>query len=86
MIELWTLLPDETKLLRNKTGPTRLGFAVMLKAFQHEMRFPYNAHEVPDPVIDYVDLIHRDDTGLVRAVTEAEFAASVVQLQHLQSA
>ena len=54
LIDLWTLLPSETELLRNKTGPTRLGFAVMLKAFQHEGRFPYNAHEVPDPVIDYV--------------------------------
>ena len=27
----WTLLPSEAALLANKTGPTRLGFAVLLK-------------------------------------------------------
>jgi hypothetical protein len=26
LTELWTLLPDELKLLANKTGATRLGF------------------------------------------------------------
>jgi hypothetical protein len=30
----WTLLPSEAALLANKTGPTRLGFAVLLKFFQ----------------------------------------------------
>ena len=54
LIDTWTLLPTETDLLRNKTGPTRLGFAVMLKAFQHEGRFPYNTHEVPEAVVEYV--------------------------------
>ena len=33
LVEHWTLLPNELKLLGNKTGPTRLGFAVLLKAF-----------------------------------------------------
>ncbi len=32
----WTLLPSEAALLANKTGPTRLGFAVLLKFF-HSM-------------------------------------------------
>ncbi len=31
----WTLLPSEAALLANKTGPTRLGFAVLLKFFQY---------------------------------------------------
>jgi len=31
LIELWTLLPSEKQWLANKTGPTRLGFAVLLK-------------------------------------------------------
>lgn len=39
-----------------------------------------------EPHARYDSLIHRDDTGLVRAVTEAEFAASVAELQHPQSA
>jgi len=29
----WTLLPSEAALFANKTGPTRLGFAVLLKFF-----------------------------------------------------
>ncbi len=47
LIDPWTLLPAERELLGNKTGATRLSFTVMLKAFQHEGRFSYNAHEVP---------------------------------------
>ena len=36
LVEHWTLLPRETELLTNKTGATRLGFAVLLKFFQLE--------------------------------------------------
>ena len=36
----WILLPSEAALLANKTGPTRLGFAVLLKFFQYAARFP----------------------------------------------
>ena len=31
LVEFFTLLPDETALLRNKSGATRLGFALLLK-------------------------------------------------------
>ena len=34
LAEHWTLLPVEAALLANKTGPTRLGFAVLLKFFR----------------------------------------------------
>jgi hypothetical protein len=44
----WTLLPSEATLLANKTGPTRLGFAVLLKFFQYAARFPLSMQEVPD--------------------------------------
>ena len=30
LIEHWTILPGERKLIGNKHGPTRLGFAVLL--------------------------------------------------------
>jgi hypothetical protein len=36
----WTLLPSEAALLANKTGPTRLGFAVLLKFFQYGLVSP----------------------------------------------
>jgi hypothetical protein len=34
LAEHWTLLPSEQALLSNKSGATRLGFAVLLKFFQ----------------------------------------------------
>ena len=33
LAEHFTLLPDEAALLRNKSGATRLGFALLLKFF-----------------------------------------------------
>jgi hypothetical protein len=44
LVEHWTQLPRETELLTNKTGATRLGFAVLLKFFQLEAYFPQQAH------------------------------------------
>jgi hypothetical protein len=43
----WTLLPDELKLLANKTGATRLGFGLLLKAFAYQGRFPRHMRELP---------------------------------------
>jgi len=40
LAQCWTLNPDELELLGNKTGVTRLRFAVLLKAFQFDGRFP----------------------------------------------
>lgn len=50
LIEQWTLLPDDLALVGNKTGPTRVGFAVLLKYFQHEGRFPQAKHELPGQI------------------------------------
>lgn len=33
LIEHFTILPNEMKLIENKTGETRIGFAVLLKFF-----------------------------------------------------
>jgi hypothetical protein len=54
LVEYWTLLPNELTLLDNKTGPTRLGFALLLKFFQLEARFPYSKNEIPRVVVAYV--------------------------------
>jgi TnpA family transposase len=54
LAEHWTLPPGERPLLANKTGPTRLGFAVLLKFFQREGRFPRERLDVPDVVVEYV--------------------------------
>jgi hypothetical protein len=50
----WTLLPSEAALLANKTGPTRLGFAVLLKFFQHAARFPLSIQEVPAAAVAHI--------------------------------
>ncbi|BBJ37580.1 hypothetical protein SSPO_002980 [Streptomyces antimycoticus] len=54
LIEVWTLVEDEVVRLRNKTGANRLGFALLLKFFEVEARFPENAGEVPAPAVAYV--------------------------------
>jgi hypothetical protein len=40
LVEYWTLLDDEQKLIAGKRGPTRLGFALMLKFYTRAGRFP----------------------------------------------
>lgn len=40
LIEHFTVIPEEMRLLGNRYGGTRLGFAVLLKFFQYQGRFP----------------------------------------------
>ncbi|MDQ6804867.1 MAG: DUF4158 domain-containing protein [Actinomycetota bacterium] len=54
LISCWTLDEADWRLLANKTGATRLGFAVLLKFFDLEGRFPANAEELPQVAVDYV--------------------------------
>ncbi|GAX90446.1 DUF4158 domain-containing protein [Effusibacillus lacus] len=54
LIEHFTILPNEMKLIENKTGETKIGFAVLLKFFQYEARFPTQKYEVPKAVIAYI--------------------------------
>jgi Domain of unknown function (DUF4158) len=50
----WTLLPGEETLVGSKRGPARLGFAVLLKFFQREGRFPQRPQDVPPAVVAHV--------------------------------
>ena len=54
LVDGWTLLPAELELLGNKTGATRLGFAVLLKFFSLEARFPRSDSEIPPATVEYV--------------------------------
>jgi hypothetical protein len=40
LIASWTLVEDDWRLVGNKTGTARLGFALLLKFFELEGRFP----------------------------------------------
>ncbi|WP_170184844.1 DUF4158 domain-containing protein [Streptomyces sedi] len=54
LIEVWTLLEEDQERLRDKSGANRLGFALFLKFFEVEARFPENAEEIPAPAVAYV--------------------------------
>jgi len=53
LIECWTLDEAEVELLANKSGATRLGFALLLKFFELERRFP-RREDVPRAAVEYV--------------------------------
>jgi hypothetical protein len=54
LLEHFGLVPIERKLIGNKSGASRLGFAVLLKYFQQEARFPAKKQDIPKVVVDYI--------------------------------
>jgi hypothetical protein len=52
--EEWTLGPDEHMLLSGKMGRTRLGFAVTLRFFAREGRFPDPDERLPEEAVAHV--------------------------------
>ena len=54
LVGAWTLVDDDWRRIANKSGSTRLGFAVLLKFFELEARFPDGPGELPGAVVAYV--------------------------------
>ena len=54
LVDCWTLDEDELRLIANKSGATRLGFALLLKYFEQEARFPRHAGDVPKAAVPFV--------------------------------
>jgi len=54
LVDEWTLEQGDRELVGNKSGATRLGFALLLKFFQIEGRIPTYAEEVPAAAVDFV--------------------------------
>lgn len=54
LVDDWVLLPDERKLLDGKWGHTRLGFALLLKAFQLDGCFASGADRFSPEIIEFV--------------------------------
>jgi TnpA family transposase len=54
LIASWTLVEADWELIANKTGATRLGFALLLKFFELEARFPRHAAELPPAAVEYI--------------------------------
>lgn len=54
LIACWTLVEADQELVANKSGATRLGFAVLLKFFELDARFPRDVSELPPAAVSYV--------------------------------
>src|SRR5437763_10710216 len=54
LLEHFTLLPDELTAVGNKSGATRLGFAVLLKCLQYEGRFLRSRQEAAPEVVRFL--------------------------------
>lgn len=54
LIACWTLVEQDWPLVGNKTGATRLGFALLLKFVEIEGRFPDYPEEIPPAAVEFV--------------------------------
>jgi hypothetical protein len=81
LIEQWTLLDADWVLVANKTGATRLGFAVMLKFFELDGRFPRHGGEVPLAALEYVATQVKVPAG---AFGEYEWSGRTVEYHRAQ--
>jgi len=54
LVACWTLVEADRDLIANKTGATRVGFALLLEYFELEGRFPRHTGEVPRQAVVYV--------------------------------
>ncbi len=50
----WTISNEERDLLGNRTGATRLSFAILLKSFQAEGRFPDEGEKIAASVVNHL--------------------------------
>jgi hypothetical protein len=54
LVDHWTLLKDERELVAGKRGPTRLGFALLLRFYARAGRFPRGRAELDDDAVAFV--------------------------------
>ena len=74
----WTLSKSELELLGTKTGTTRLGFGILLKAFQFSGRFPGRREDVAGGIVAHL----ASQTGLPQeAYFEGEWSERTQRYQ-----
>lgn len=82
LVEHFTLLPHERALvLTARTSHTRLSFAILLKCFLYEGRFPQHRNDVPLPVIDH--LVRQLDRSPV-SIAQCDFRSRSSEAQRAQ--
>ncbi len=67
LVAWWTLVDADHEMLADKHGTSKLSFALMVKFFEIEGRFPRHVNEVPPAAVDYV----ARQVGLATAETPA---------------
>jgi hypothetical protein len=81
LIASWTLIDRDWELLANKSGATRLGFALLVRFFDLEARFPTHPGELPQAAVEYV-------AGLVKvppdAVANYEWSGRTIKYHRAQ--
>ncbi len=65
VVACWTLIEADWALVANKSGATRLGFALLLKFFELEARFPRHLGELPPAAVAYVGAQTKVDPGVL---------------------
>src|ERR1700730_18610990 len=77
----WTLSAEERELLDSKTSATRLSFALLLKAFQFDGRFPDRPEDIAGRIVTYV----ASQTGVPPAAySEGEWSERTQRYQRAQ--
>lgn len=54
LVEFWTLLDEDRRLLVGKRGASALGCALLLKHYSRHGRFPRSRADLPAPVVEFV--------------------------------
>jgi len=54
LIEQFTIIQSEQKLIDSKPHHTKIGFTALLKYFQHHTHFPKQPSDVPKAIISYI--------------------------------
>jgi hypothetical protein len=77
LIASWTLTDRDWELIANKSGATRLGFALLVRFFDLEARFPAHPGELPQAAVEYV-------AGLVKvapgALADYEWSGRTIEV------
>ena len=81
LVGSWTLVDEDWRLVGNKSGPTRLGFALLLKFFELEARFPASIEELPTAAVAYVADQVMVDTG---ALVEYPWSGRTIKYHRAQ--
>jgi len=81
LIASWTLTDRDWELISNKSGANRLGFALLVRFFDLEARFPAHPGDLPQAAVEYV-------AGLVKvppgALADYEWSGRTIEYHRAQ--